>query len=164
MDVQIRRLEVKDAYTSVAWRNDKAVFKYTANTYAHEVTVESELGWIKKVLSNANEYRCAILADGVYVGNIYLTDITETSAAYHIFIGEKEYWGKGVGRKASIIILNYAFKDLKVGKVTLNVNAKNVSAIRLYEKLGFKPVGVGEGKIRMECRKCDFKYLNTHDF
>lgn len=164
MDVQIRRLEIKDAYTSVAWRNDKTVFKYTGNTYAHEVTIESELKWIKKVLDNNNEYRCAIIADGVYVGNIYLTDITETSAAYHIFIGEKEYWGKGIGRKASIIILNYAFKDLKVWKVTLNVNAKNVSAIRLYEKLGFKPVGVGGEKIRMECGKCDFKYLNTHDF
>ena len=162
MDVQIRRLEVKDAYTSVAWRNDKDVFRYTGNTYNHEVTIESELEWIEKVLGNRNEYRCAILADGVYVGNIYLTNITETSAAYHIFIGEKEYWGKGAGKRASILILNHAFKDLNIENVTLNVNADNIRAIRLYNNLGFRSVGNSADKIRMECKKCDFKYLDAH--
>ena len=100
MEVAIRPLREEDAYTSVKWRNDSEVFKFTGNTYKNEIKIENELEWIPKVVANPNDYRCAILADGVYVGNIYLTDIDGKAANYHIFIGNKEYWGKGVAKKA----------------------------------------------------------------
>lgn len=138
MQVTIRPLQERDAYTSVMWRNDPEVFKYTGNTYDHEITIESELNWINKVISNQNEYRCAILADGLYVGNIYLTDIDEESANYHIFIGNKDYWGKGVAKEASMQILEYAFIILNLKEVKLRVRKENVSAYNLYLRLGFK--------------------------
>ncbi len=137
MNVEIRPLQEQDAYTSVKWRNDPEVFKYTGNTYKNEITLETELNWIRKVIANENEYRCAILADGVYVGNIYLTDITDTSAHYHIFIGNKEYWGKGVAKEASKLILQYAFQILKLKNVLLRVKKQNAVAYYLYCKLGF---------------------------
>lgn len=137
MNVTIRPLQEQDAYFSVKWRNDPEVFKYTGNTYKNEITLETELNWIRKVMANENEYRCAIMADDVYVGNIYLTDITEESAHYHIFIGNKEYWGKGVAKKASKLILNYAFGALKLKFVCLRVKKENTSALHLYKKLGF---------------------------
>lgn len=137
MNVEIRPLIEEDARTSVKWRNDPEVFKFTGNTYDHVITLESELNWIRKVITNKNEYRCAILVDGVYVGNIYLTDISSESAVYHIFIGDKTYWGKGIAKKASELILNYAFNVLKLKTVKLKVRAKNKTAIALYRKLGF---------------------------
>lgn len=33
MEVAIRPLREEDAYTSVKWRNDSEVFKFTGNTY-----------------------------------------------------------------------------------------------------------------------------------
>ncbi|MBO6023329.1 MAG: GNAT family N-acetyltransferase [Bacteroidales bacterium] len=140
MQVIIRPLQEQDAYTSVQWRNDPEVFKYTGNTYDHEITIESELGWIRKVIANPNDYRCAILVDGVYIGNIYLTDIDGYSAHYHIFIGNKDYWGKGVAKKASQLILDYAFNKLGLKIVKLKVRKENISAVKLYEKLCFKAV------------------------
>lgn len=137
MNMTIRPLQEQDAYTSVKWRNDPEVFKYTGNTYKNEITLETELNWIRKVMANKNEYRCAILADGVYVGNIYLTDITKESAHYHIFIGNKDYWGKGVAKKASGLILDYAFNALNLKKVCLRVKKQNKVAFALYKKLGF---------------------------
>lgn len=137
MNVTIRPLQEQDAYTSVKWRNDPEVFKYTGNTYKNEITLETELNWIRKVMVNKNEYRCAILADGVYVGNIYLTDITKESAHYHIFIGDKDYWGKGVAKKASGLILDYAFNAINLKKVCLRVKKQNKVAFALYKKLGF---------------------------
>ena len=137
MNVAIRPLQEQDAYTSVKWRNDSEVFKYTGNTYKNEITLETELNWIRKVMSNENEYRCAILADEVYVGNIYLTDITSESAQYHIFIGNKEYWGKGVAKKASELILDLAFNKLNLNFVYLHVKKQNLAAFHLYKKLGF---------------------------
>lgn len=84
---------------------------------------ESEIEFVKnlKGMANENEYRCAILADDIYVGNIYLTDITRESAHYHFFIGNKDYWGKGVAKKASGLILDYAFNALNLKKVCLRV-------------------------------------------
>ena len=153
MNVFIRPLQESDAYTSVEWRNDPEVFKYTGNTYDHVITIESELEWIRKVVANHNDYRCAILADGVYVGNIYLTDINEVSAHYHIFIGNKKYWGKGVAVKASQLILDYAFNELRINTVRLRVRKENTSAVKLYRKLGFKDVETEDKWIVMEVQK-----------
>ena len=122
---------------SVQWRNDPEVFKFTGNTYDHEITIESELKWIRKVIANPNDYRCAILVDGVYVGNIYLTDIDKETAEYHIFIGNKDYWGKGVAKQASCLLLDYAFNKLNLESVHLSVRKENNAAVKLYEKLGF---------------------------
>lgn len=155
MKVTIRPLIEDDAYTSVKWRNDSDVFKYTGNTYKHEIKIENELEWIRKVTTIPNDFRCAILADGVYVGNIYLTDIDGTSAHYHIFIGNKEYWGKGVAKQASLLILNYAFNNLKLDSVHLRVRKENVSAFMLYKKLGFVEENEDAVWISMILRKVD---------
>lgn len=138
MKVTIRPLVEEDAYTSVKWRNDPEVFKYTGNIYKNEIKIENELEWIRKVTNNPSDYRCAILAEGVYVGNIYLTGIKDGKADYHIFIGDKSYWGKGVAKQASLLILDYAFHVLKLNEVNLRVRKVNTSAYNLYHKLGFK--------------------------
>ena len=142
MNVRIRPLKEQDAYTSVKWRNDPEVFKFTGNIYNHEITIDNELEWIRKVTANPTDYRCAILVDEVYVGNIYLTDIKEGTAHVHIFIGDKSYWGKGVAKRASLLILEYAFNVLNIKEVLLRVRNVNTSAYNLYLRLGFKDVKV----------------------
>ena len=147
--VTIRPLVVEDAKTSYKWRNDRDVFRYTGNTYNSEISYDTELEWIKKVILNKNEYRCAIVVDDLYVGNIYLTNIDEDSAEYQIFIGDKNYWGKGVAKQASLQILAYAFEILKITSVYLNVNDKNEKAIHLYESIGFIIEKESDGWIRI---------------
>lgn len=150
MEVHIRPLQAEDAYTSVKWRNDPEVFKYTGNRYDHTITIESELKWINRVIANPSDYRCAIIADGQYVGNIYLTDIKNGRANYHIFIGEKDVWGKGVARKASESIIEYGRTNLQLSCFSLKVRHQNERAYRLYIKLGFKEINRDESFISME--------------
>ena len=153
MNVRIRPLVEEDAYTSVKWRNDPEVFKFTGNTYKHEITIDNELEWIRKVIANTNDYRCAILVDEVYVGNIYLTDINDGNAHYHIFIGDKKYWGKGIAKQASLLILEYAFNVLKLDEVYLRVRKENISAYHLYLNLGFSEIFSEEQWIGMVIKK-----------
>ena len=150
MNVTIRPLQENDAYTSVKWRNDPEVFKYTGNTYSREITIENEIEWIRKVISNPNDYRCAILADGIYVGNIYLTDITDGEAEYHIFIGDRSCWGKGIARLASEKIIEYGFTQLNLNSIKLRVRVANKRACFLYKTLGFIVVGSDETWISMK--------------
>lgn len=153
MYVTIRPLQEEDAYTSVKWRNDTDVFKYTGNTYKNEITIDSELNWIRKVINNKDEFRCAILVDDVYVGNIYLTNIEQGKAEYHVFIGNKEYWGKGIAYKASLLIIEYGFGNLELKTITLRVNKKNVTAYHLYKKIGFIEINNEGSWIEMEIKK-----------
>lgn len=150
MEVRLRPLVIEDAYTSYVWRNDKEVFAHTGTIYTNEITLDMELEWIKKVINNKNEYRCAILADGEYVGNIYLTDIDSQKAIYHIFIGRKDLYGKGIASKASELILNHAKEALHLKFVELSVRKENKVAIHLYRKLGFKKIEEDKSFIYMQ--------------
>ena len=85
----------------------------------------------------------------MYVGNIYLTDINGESAEYHIFIGEKDYWGKGVAEEASQQIFKYGFKERSLKYVYLHVREDNERAVRLYKKLGFIPAEKEKNWIKM---------------
>ena len=163
MEVSIRPLEIEDAYTSVKWRNDPEVFKYTGNTYNHEITVQDELAWIKKVTQSKDEYRCAILANGQYVGNIYLTNIHNGSAVYHIFLGEKSIWGKGVAKQASLLMLEYAFNSLRLESVELKVRIKNRRAIYLYKSIGFYEISCNEEWMHMIINDNSFSWNTMYN-
>lgn len=153
MKVSIRPLKETDAFTSYKWRNDPEVFKYTGNVYTEEITLQSELEWINRVILNQDEYRCAIMVDGEYVGNTYLTGIKEGKAWFHIFIGNKDYWGKGIAKVASSIMIDYAFNNLNLNAVSLSVHEDNASAIGLYSGLGFQSTKKMSNRIIMEISK-----------
>ena len=138
MNITIRPLVEQDALISYKWRNDPEVFKYTGTRYTNEITLEMEYEWIRKVTSDPSDYRCAILVDGVYVGNIYLTGINNAEATYHIFIGNREYWGKGVAKEASRQIIDSGFNKLGLTRINLKVRVENTAAHRLYLSLGFQ--------------------------
>ncbi len=142
--VSIRPLLLKDAKVSYKWRNDPDVWVNTFRVWKGAVTAEVEKEWIKTVRKNKNERRFAIIVgnDYKYVGNTQLTNIDFSSkeAKFHIFIGDKKFWGKGVGTLATKLLLNYAFEDLKLRRVYLEVKISNIGAIKVYKRCGFKKI------------------------
>lgn len=149
MQVTIRPLEEADAATSVKWRNRPEIWAYTASAPDRLIGLDDELAWIRRVIADPGSRRFAIMAENAYVGNIYLTDIADGGATYHIFIGEPAYWGRGVARGASRAILDYARDELQLRTVDLAVHRAHAAAQRLYESLGFVPVGEDGDFIRM---------------
>jgi len=150
MHTSIRPLVESDAYTSVKWRNIPEIWNMTEYQPDRTVTLDDELAWIRKVLVDDSSRRFAIIVDAVYIGNIYLTGISNDMAEYHIFIGETAYWGKGIAKKASEILLSYAKNTLGLAKVFLRVHEKNEAAIALYKKLGFQKRSVNSNFVKME--------------
>lgn len=141
MNVKIRPLQEDDARISVKWRNIPEVWKYTTFEPTREIKIEDELKWMAKILAETDSKRFAILANDKYVGNIYLTNIKNGCGEYHIFIGETGFWGKGIAKEASKLIIEFARKALALQRIELGVNSGNKVAIGLYELLGFKVVG-----------------------
>jgi RimJ/RimL family protein N-acetyltransferase len=59
-----------------------------------------------------------------------------------IIIGERDAWGKGYGKEAGRLILNYAFQHLGFHRVSISVVGFNKNALRFWRSLGFKKEGV----------------------
>ena len=143
MRVYIRPLTIEDADISYKWRNDPEIWKYTGTRPDRVISREIEREWAQKVLKNKDQYRFAIMvndnARDVYVGNIHLSDVNlqNKSGNYHIFIGDKYYWGKGIATKATEKILEFALKKLGLQSVFLEVAMSNLGAIQVYRKCGF---------------------------
>ena len=137
-NVLIRPLSEEDADTSYRWRNDPAIWEYTGNRPDIEISKNIERAWIRKAIKESNSCRFAIMADGIYVGNIQITNINERKEGqYHIFIGEKTYWGKGVATLATYQIIRFVKEVLDLKQLYLLVNPDNKPAIKVYEKCGF---------------------------
>lgn len=136
--VTIQPLSERHSQTSFAWRNNPSIWRNTFNKPNIKVTPEIELNWIKKVLKNKDEKRFAIYYYDNYVGNIYLTLIKNQTAYLGIFIGDSKFMNKGIGKKASLLILKFGREQLQLKEVFLRVKKGNIAGIKLYKKVGFK--------------------------
>ncbi|SER18725.1 GNAT family N-acetyltransferase [Pedobacter rhizosphaerae] len=140
--IYLRPLELKDADVSYKWRNDPDVWTYTKFVLKNQITPDVERQWLSNKINLANEKRFAIcLKDSnTYIGNIQLINIDEESAEFHLFIGDKAYWGKGIGYQASVMVLKYAFYNLHLKSIFLEVHADNAAAYSIYRKVGFETI------------------------
>lgn len=152
MKVIIREIRVTDSEVSWKWRNDPEIWKLTGRTSEDYVTIEIENNWLKDVIKRDFEKRFAICIDDEqkYIGNVQLTHIQNGEARFHIFIGEKDFWGKGIASEATRQILDYAFNYQKLKRIYLFVKKENVRAISAYLKNGFKVINETEGDLIME--------------
>jgi len=69
---------------------------------------------------------------------------------------EKDYRGKGYGKEAIILLMDYAFGHLNFHRISIGVVGFNDNALRFYEKIGFKQEG-----IQRDSYYYNYKY---HDF
>ena len=113
---------------------------------------------LEKYLENANHAQAEVLAykvvlseTGNTIGHISLGNINRangTARMCRVLIGDSKMQGKGIGKAMVNEILKIAFNQLQLHKVSLAVFDFNISAIKLYEKQGFRI----EGYIREACR------------
>jgi RimJ/RimL family protein N-acetyltransferase len=97
---------------------------------------EGRLGWPVCLLAE--------LIDGEAVGMIVLSQFEPriASAELSLMIGERERWGEGLGTDILSTVVDVAFQQWALRRLTLRVEAFNDRAIRLYERCGFRREGV----------------------
>jgi RimJ/RimL family protein N-acetyltransferase len=138
--IGLRPTQLSDAEKSAQWLNDPLIKKFIDITKT--VTTESRRTFLEQKLQNKNEKNFSLILrnSGDYIGNIYLYNIDweEKQAEIGIFIGEKDFLGKGYGTDAIELIKKYAFGDLKLSSLNLSTYTENIGAIKCYQKAGFK--------------------------
>ncbi len=143
-NIKLRKLSINDYLTYHNWRNDIEVMKSTSPEL-DIYTLEETESFINMIVNqpNAKGYMIEDIEDGETVGIISLINIDykNRSGECIIDIGQKEKWGKGIGREAMSILMDYAFNELNLHRLYLQVFSFNERAIKLYERLGFKQDG-----------------------
>ena len=88
----------------------------------------------------------AIEVDGVMIGQCALFNLHPVAHRMElgITIGDQAYWGKGYGREAVQLLVDYGFRHHNLHRIFLEVHARNERAIRAYQACGF----VEEGRLR----------------
>ncbi len=140
--VVLRPLERGDLARCVAWFNDRDVTYFLGRD--GPLTLDEEGRWFANYKAKTDELIFAITIDGHHIGNVglHVIDRTNRRADLGILIGEKSLWSRGFGTDTLRAVLRYAFDELRLNKVSLDVIHYNDRAIRLYERLGFVREGV----------------------
>jgi RimJ/RimL family protein N-acetyltransferase len=84
---------------------------------------------------------------------------TAGNAWVGIGLGERDFWGKGYGTDAMRLVLRFAFRELNLNRVTLDVFEYNPRAIHSYENAGFKHEGRGRAWLNREGQRWDMVYM-----
>ena len=166
MKISIRKFAKSDIPNKVRWINDPM-----NNTYLHydlPLEIEKTELWFDKNKERKDRYDAVIEVDGIAVGLIGLLGIDNKNkkAEYYVVLGEREYLGKGIARKASELLLEYAFSDLRLNRVYLYTEVDNTAAVKSYEKIGFKREGIIKNDLFSKGRYVDrFLYgITKQDF
>lgn len=150
--VRLRAYRKEDMEKVVVLINDPEVKKLLTPGIPFPYTLEDEFKWYESVTANTDGvYNFAIetLADSRYIGGCGLNhvDWKNGTAVIGIFIGDKDYWGKGYGTDAIRVLIDFIFNQMNIRKIKLNVFSFNKRAIKSYEKCGFVIEGILKDEI-----------------
>ncbi|MBG6234374.1 RimJ/RimL family protein N-acetyltransferase [Pedobacter sp. CAN_A7] len=172
--IYLRPLVLDDVTASYKWRNNPEVCKYTLYNLNEVITMEQETALIEESLKRSNQKSFAICLtkNEKHIGNINLIDIANQQAEVQLFIGDQDYWGKGISTKATKLILDYAFFTLNLNNIRFDVDKNNEAAIKIYTRQGFISLDSAESLMMMKITREDYltnkklsglKYLITID-
>ncbi len=142
--VYLRPLLKEDASLLMRWVNDPEVYNFLS-MYLPSMEAEEE-AWIEMLYKNkdSNVVLMICLTEGdkpigtMGLHNISFRDGTATTGS---MIGEKDYWGKGYGTEAKMVLLNYAFNTLNLRKICSSVYSYNERSLKYSEKCGYTVEG-----------------------
>jgi len=89
-------------------------------------------------LNDARQVWYAIILQGEHIGNCGLKnlDLNKKECELWIYVGEQKMRGKGIGKKATVMLIEKA-KELGYHTIYLHVADFNHVAIKMYSSLGF---------------------------
>ena len=161
--VRLKALEIeKHAAALERWVQD--------SEYSRLLNIEPAALWPAKQMQEwfEKEFKADTIFFGIHsleddrlIGDTTLGgfDWTAGNAWVGIGLGERGYWGKGYGTDAMRLVLRFAFRELNLNRVSLDVFEYNPRGIRSYENAGFKHEGRGRSWLMRDGRRWDMVYM-----
>jgi RimJ/RimL family protein N-acetyltransferase len=147
------------------WGRDSEYWRLRAADPARLHSARASRAWLEKELDKEppSFYMFSIrtLDDDRLVGEVGLDGIdwSHGEGFVGISLGERQDWGKGYGTDAMRVLLRYAFNELNLARISLDVFEYNPRAIRSYEKVGFKVEGRARQLLNRDGRRWDLIFM-----
>lgn len=148
-DLRVRTLTPKDLPILLKWLTDDRVLEF----YGGRDQNLTEFDILREYYEEDNEIatRLIVECNEIPIGYVQVYDmIDEYYDSYQYdkkeeivycmdqFIGEPDYWDKGIGTRFMKMILEYLVTEKNARAVILDPHQNNPRAVRMYEKAGFK--------------------------
>ncbi|HJW93256.1 MAG TPA: GNAT family protein [Thermoanaerobaculia bacterium] len=142
--VIVRAFERDDAERCYRWMNDPNIVRTLKTRYP--IAFQNEQEWLERAMhASHNERHFAIERkdDRSHIGNASIHDIDWVSrnAWFGLFIGEPAAWNRGFGSDAIGTMVRFAFDDMNLIKLRINVFDYNDRAKHVLETRGFRQEG-----------------------
>ena len=139
-NISMRALEPSDLELLYDWENDSSIWKVsqTITPYSKHI--------LAKFLENAHldifttkQLRLMIVKDGLSIGTIELFDYdpVNSRAGIGILIAQENERRKGYAKEALKLMIEYAFKHLKINQLYCNISSSNKISLNLFSSLDF---------------------------
>ena len=158
--IMLREYRREDLNHITAWVNDMETTKYLSDIFTWPQTVKNSEDFLEMRLSGGRREAGFVIADREtqdYLGQADLMDINwiDRCGTVGIVIAGEKNRGHGIGAEALTLLCDYAFMQLGLQRVQLDVYGDNSRAIACYERVGF----VREG-VRRHARFCHGAYMD----
>lgn len=137
----LRPYEEGDISAWQRWDTDPEVQKYLPEPFNEPVSDEEQLSYLKECLAEEDgAYWTIVFSEtGEVIGTVSLSDINmhHGTAEINMVIGEKQYWGKGIGTEAVAGVLEYGKNTLKLRRIMGEYEAENKGVAKVLTANGF---------------------------
>jgi len=150
-NVRLRLLAEDDLAMTLMWRNREEV-RLWLGTPA-EIPFDTHLAWFREHEMSDDAFMFIVedIATSVPLGqvSIYGIDRDVGTAEVGRFIAAPGVSGKGLIREAIVALLDFAFTEMNLERLILEVVPSNQRAIKLYASLGFQTVNSNSADAKM---------------
>ncbi|MDC7972997.1 MULTISPECIES: GNAT family N-acetyltransferase [Bacillus] len=136
--------------------SEEFLIQWSGNAFAYPLNEQQLENYIESL--NTLVFKVIDEESKKVVGHISLgqiDNINKSARIGKVLVGDTKMRGRSIGKHMMKAVLQIAFEELKLHRVTLGVYDFNTSAISCYEKIGF----VKEGLLR-ESKKVGETYWN----
>lgn len=105
------------------------------------ITPEQQIKWYDNYLKKENDFMFSVYYKNtdIWIGVVGLYNIIAQEAEFgRIIVDSKLVNEKGLGLDTTICTCKIGFNNINISKIKLEVFSNNFSAIKTYEKAGFK--------------------------
>lgn len=157
--VSLAALTEDDAEHLVRFQRNAGYSRLLDSWPARPRSKDEVVKWVTDEAKNQNSYHFAIRSvesdDFLGFAELDGIDWSNGTTGLGIGLGDPENWGKGYGRDAMKLLLNFAFNEMNLHRVGLTVFEYNERARALYEKLGFVLEGTARERLHRDGERYD---------
>jgi len=138
--IRLRPLTIDDFHNVLNWSRD-SVFCAANGWESNRSEDEIFRWWLSCVNNTAKDFlRLGIEFEDRLVGYVDLACIHDHSAELGIAIGDSSIWGRGIGTKVALSMIEYGTIHFGITLYTAETDKENHRAQRMLTKIGFNKI------------------------